>query len=240
MDARPSLISDCLVVSSQSGSRNYPVRAETRPAGRSVPDARAIADHLVEHDVKLSLGRTLFEPDDPMGKLLFNIFDTFAELAAGPIGMRTREGMTVARARGKLRGKQPKLSDRQQRELCRMHATGEYYISDLAKLFSVSRPTVTAHSTVTITLNLRPCPIPGRLVLVRGTGTLMTSRNRTRWLCLGTYCGAGAGQRHQETDSSMRSPYRRKSAVLNVSSRRSPWASMVATMLASWICRPPT
>ena len=54
----------------------------------------------------------------------------------------TREGMAIARARGKLRGKQPKLSDRQQRELCRMHATGEYSISDLAELFSVSRPTV--------------------------------------------------------------------------------------------------
>ena len=50
-------------------------------------------------------------------------------------------GMDIARAKGKLRGKQPKLSDRQQRELCRMHATGEYYISDLAELFSVSRPT---------------------------------------------------------------------------------------------------
>ena len=56
--------------------------------------------------------------------------------------MRTREGMAIARAKGKLRGKQPKLSDRQQRELCRMHATGEYSISDLAELFSVSRPTV--------------------------------------------------------------------------------------------------
>ena len=50
--------------------------------------------------------------------------------------------MAIARARGKLRGKQPKLSDRQQRELCRMHTTGEYSISDLAELFSVSRPTV--------------------------------------------------------------------------------------------------
>ena len=45
-------------------------------------------------------------------------------------------------AKGKLRGKQPKLSDRQQRELCRMYATGEYSISDLAELFSVSRPAV--------------------------------------------------------------------------------------------------
>ena len=30
--------------------------------------------------------------------------------------------MDIARAWRKLRGKQPKLSDRQQRELCRMHA----------------------------------------------------------------------------------------------------------------------
>ena len=46
------------------------------------------------------------------------------------------------RAREKLHGKQPKLSVGQQLEFCRMHATGEYSISDFAELFSVSRPTV--------------------------------------------------------------------------------------------------
>ena len=90
----------------------------------------------------LAQGRALYDPGDPMGKLFFNILATFAEFEADLIRMRTREGMALARARGKLRGKQPKLSDRQQRELCRMHATGEYSISDLAELFSVSRPTV--------------------------------------------------------------------------------------------------
>ena len=109
---------------------------------RSVPDARAIADQLRERGVKLALGRALYDPDDPTGKMFFNILATFAEFEADLIRMRTREGMAIARARGKLRGKQPKLSDRQQRELCRMHATGEYSISDLAELFSVSRPTV--------------------------------------------------------------------------------------------------
>ncbi len=109
---------------------------------RSVPDARAIADRLRERGVKLALGRALYDPGDPMGKMFFNILATFAEFEADLIRMRTREGMAIARARGKLRGKQPKLSDKQQRELCRMHATGEYSISDLAELFSVSRPTV--------------------------------------------------------------------------------------------------
>ena len=56
--------------------------------------------------------------------------------------MRTREGMAIARAKGKLRGKQPKLSVKQQKELIKLHATGDYSISDLAELFAVSRPTV--------------------------------------------------------------------------------------------------
>ncbi len=109
---------------------------------RSVPDARQIADALVERGVKLALGASVYDPADPMGKMFFNILATFAEFEADLIRMRTREGMAIARAKGKLRGKRPKLSDKQQRELRRMHDTGEYSISDLAELFSVSRPTV--------------------------------------------------------------------------------------------------
>ena len=109
---------------------------------RSVPDARQIADTLVERGVKLALGTSVYDPADPMGKMFFNILATFAEFEADLIRMRTREGMAIARAKGKLRGKQPKLSDKQQNELCRMHDSGDYSISDLAELFSVSRPTV--------------------------------------------------------------------------------------------------
>lgn len=109
---------------------------------RSVPDARAIADALMARGVKLALGSSVYDPTDPMGKMFFNILATFAEFEADLIRLRTREGMAIARAKGKLRGKRPKLSDRQQRELRRMHDTGNYSISDLAELFRISRPTV--------------------------------------------------------------------------------------------------
>ena len=39
-----------------------------------------------------------------MGKMFFNILATFAEFEADLIRMRTREGMAIARAKGKLRG----------------------------------------------------------------------------------------------------------------------------------------
>jgi DNA invertase Pin-like site-specific DNA recombinase len=109
---------------------------------RSVPDARAIGDDLARRGVRLQIGSSLHDPHDPMGKLFFNILATFAEFEADLIRMRTREGMAIARAKGRLRGKQPKLSERQQRELRRMHESGDYSISDLAELFSISRPTV--------------------------------------------------------------------------------------------------
>ena len=109
---------------------------------RSVPDARAIAEKLEAKGVKLALGASVYDPTDPMGKMFFNILATFAEFEADLIRMRTREGMAIARAKGKLRGKQPKLSEKQQKELKRMYETGEYSISDLAEVFAVSRPTV--------------------------------------------------------------------------------------------------
>lgn len=109
---------------------------------RSVPDARHIADALVNRGVKLALGASVYDPTDPMGKMFFNILATFAEFEADLIRLRTREGMAIARAKGKLRGKRPKLSDKQHKELWRMYDTGEYSINDLAELFSVSRPTV--------------------------------------------------------------------------------------------------
>ena len=109
---------------------------------RSVPDARGIDDELMKRGVKLQLGSTVHDPTDPMGKMFFNILATFAEFESDLIRMRTREGMAVAKAKGKLKGKQPKLSPMQSRELRRMYDTGDYSISDLSDVFKVSRPTI--------------------------------------------------------------------------------------------------
>ena len=55
---------------------------------------------------------------------------------------RSRCAGRVRLAKGKLRGKQPKLSARQQRELARMAGTGEYSIAEVAEVFTISRATV--------------------------------------------------------------------------------------------------
>ena len=52
---------------------------------------------------------------------MFNVLAMVAEFEWGLISMRTREGMAVARAKGRLKGKQPKLTAPQRKllfEIC--------------------------------------------------------------------------------------------------------------------------
>ncbi|MEI2268126.1 recombinase family protein [Microbacterium sp. No. 7] len=109
---------------------------------RSIPDARDIADELAAKGASLQLGASVYDPSDPVGKLLFNVLAMVAEFEADLIRARTREGMAVARAKGRLQGKQPKLTPSQASHLRSLHAGGEHTIGELAELFGVGRSTV--------------------------------------------------------------------------------------------------
>jgi DNA invertase Pin-like site-specific DNA recombinase len=65
-----------------------------------------------------------------------------AEFESDLIRMRTREGMQVARAKGRLRGKQPKLKPNQARHLVELHDLGTDSTAELAELFGVGRSTI--------------------------------------------------------------------------------------------------
>ena len=108
---------------------------------RSLPDARAIAAELTARQVRLSLGASVYDPTDPVGRLLFNVLAMVAEFESDLIRLRTREGMKVAKAKGRLRGKQPKLNPRQEAHLVGLLQAGEHSTAELADLFGVARST---------------------------------------------------------------------------------------------------
>lgn len=109
---------------------------------RSVADAHAIVQELTRAQVRLNLGGSVHDPTDPVGKLLFTALAMVAEFEADLARMRTREGMKVAKAKGRLRGKQPKLNPRQEAHLVALHAAGAHTSAELAELFGVARSTV--------------------------------------------------------------------------------------------------
>lgn len=92
--------------------------------------------------VRLSLGGSVYDPNDAIGRLLFNVLAMVAEFEADLIRMRTVEGMRVAKAKGQLRGKVPKLSARQEAHLIELLESGQYSTGEVAELFGVARSTV--------------------------------------------------------------------------------------------------
>ncbi|MFV0633991.1 recombinase family protein [Demequina sp.] len=109
---------------------------------RSVPDARDIVDELTRRGVALSIGGSVHDPQDPVGRLLFSALSMIAEFEADLVRSRTREGLAVAKARGRLKGKAPKLSRRQAAHLVQLHRAGGHSIAEIAELFGVGRATV--------------------------------------------------------------------------------------------------
>ncbi len=119
--------------SSSPSSTGWPV---------ALPDARDIVEELTSGEVKLNIGGSVHDPNDPIGRLLFNVLAMIAEFESDLIRMRTREGMKVAKAKGRLRGKAPKLSSAQETRLVGRYRAGQHTTSELAELFSVGRSTV--------------------------------------------------------------------------------------------------
>lgn len=74
---------------------------------------------------------------------------------------RTREGMAaVARAKRRLRGKQPELKPRQEAHLVELYRTGGHTVSELEELFCVTRSTV--HRAVARAGGRTAAAAPGR------------------------------------------------------------------------------
>lgn len=109
---------------------------------RSLPDARDIVAELTDAGVKLNIGGSQHDPTDPVGRLLFNVLAMIAEFESDLIRMRTREGMKVAKSKGRLRGKQPKLKPAQEKHLVELWHAGKHTSAELAELFGVARSTV--------------------------------------------------------------------------------------------------
>lgn len=109
---------------------------------RSLRDATDIAEELTKRGVRLNLGGSIYDPTDPVGRLLFNVLGMVAEFESDLIRARTREGMATAKVRGKLKGRKPKLSPAQERHLVALHRAGDHSIAELVELFGIGRATV--------------------------------------------------------------------------------------------------
>jgi len=106
---------------------------------RSISDAAAIADQLTDAGVTLQTGPTVYSPEDPVGKAFYYFAAIFAEFESDLIRQRTREGIEMARAEGKMQGKRSRFTPYQQKRMQEMLASGEYSQREIAELMGTSR-----------------------------------------------------------------------------------------------------
>nr|WP_308015263.1 helix-turn-helix domain-containing protein [Cellulomonas chengniuliangii] len=64
--------------------------------------------------------------------------------------------MAVAKAKGRLRGKQPKLTLAQEKHLVELYWAGQHTTAELAALFNVSRSTIYRAGGTDPSLQIKP------------------------------------------------------------------------------------
>ena len=111
---------------------------------RNMAEAGEILTDLRKRDVLFGLGSSVYDWNDPFGKLFLQTLAMVAEFEANLGHLRTREGMAKARAKGRLKGKQPKLPLAARRTIHRRyHDPGDdASLADLAEEYSVGRSTI--------------------------------------------------------------------------------------------------
>lgn len=125
---------------------------------RSLPDARDIVEDLTKRNIKLNLGGAIHDPIDPVGRLLSNVLAMVAEFDSDLIRACTREGMQIAKAKGKLRVKQPKLSLAQEKHLITLYKGGQHTSAEKPNSSASRR----ARCTASCSGPPEPSPLHGR------------------------------------------------------------------------------
>jgi DNA invertase Pin-like site-specific DNA recombinase len=111
--------------------------------GRSVRHLIDVVEDLRQRGVGFrSLRDGSIDTTTASGKLIFHIFTALAEFERSLIQERTRAGLSVARARGRLGGRPPmSLDDPRIQTAKKLHADKSMVVADICKTLQVSRPT---------------------------------------------------------------------------------------------------
>ena len=114
---------------------------------RNLDNLRRIVRQLTSEGVRVEFvkeGLTFTGDDSPMNTLLLSMLGAVAEFERSMILERQREGIAIAKAAGKYKGRKPSLTPDQVTELRQRLAAGES-VTALAAEYGVSRQTVYNH-----------------------------------------------------------------------------------------------
>ena len=109
---------------------------------RSVKDLFEIMDKIESRSANIkSLKESWLDTTTSVGKFIFVIFAGVSQLERDLISERTKEGLSSARARGRLGGR-PKCSEDQIRIALKMYNEGSFSMDEITQASQISRSTL--------------------------------------------------------------------------------------------------
>ena len=93
--------------------------------GRSMRHLVVLVEELRERGINFRSLTDSIDTSTPMGRFFFHVMGALAEMERELIVERTRAGLAAARAKGRIGGRRPKLTDEQWAQAGRLIAAGE-------------------------------------------------------------------------------------------------------------------
>lgn len=109
--------------------------------GRSLVDTVNTIAELAERDINVKVLEPAFDTSKPTDKVVISVMVNLAEWERDLLVQRTREGVELARAQGRVAGPKPKLRAEQVQMAKNLIESGKS-VSAVARIFNVSRPTI--------------------------------------------------------------------------------------------------
>ena len=109
--------------------------------GRSVKNLSELMEMFNEKGIRLISLKESVDTTSATGRLLFTIISSLAAFERETLIERTNEGLTSARARGKLGGR-PKTDPASLKKAVTLYRTGQYSLADIMSLTGVSKSTL--------------------------------------------------------------------------------------------------
>ena len=110
--------------------------------GRSTRNLLEIVASLQERGIQLEITEQGIDTNTIEGRLFFHIFAAVAEFEREIIKQRTMDGLSAARARGRVGGRPEKLTHKQKAQIITFYQEEQKTVQEIADLFNVSRPTI--------------------------------------------------------------------------------------------------
>ncbi|MCK9328240.1 MAG: recombinase family protein [Candidatus Cloacimonetes bacterium] len=89
-----------------------------------------------------SIKESWLDTTTPTGKLMFTFIAGISQFERDLISQRTKEGLEIARARGKVGGRKQKLDNVKKETIHKLYQEKNMSVMDICKMFSISKPTL--------------------------------------------------------------------------------------------------